>query len=647
MATVTLTPSACSSPAGWTVLYNYLTTNSSYYPRQLLYTYDNNSTLAGAGVNITKVTVHGYVRNSNSAVKRLRIGFRPSVDSGVSDWAMLDNEAVLDQTFTAIDGYSGSGYAYAQIAREFAGNSLFARWIQQQFAAGEAVYLGVIQPDKSKSISVDTTLASWTIDVEYELLGNIPTTDKSTITLGSAITTTINRIIEGSTTTLAYKIGDTTLKTVELGTGTTDSYTVAISAGKNFPNDLTGILTIEATTSKDGTTYGVISTNVTLTLPDDAAPNFGLPFDKRVWSSDIPTSAQLAAYIQLKTGKQFGGYMQPKYGGQNAKLEITVEGTTYTQLSPPVQGYTDIIHPYFTTSGNVPFTAIATDTRGITSTYTGSVPVIAWSAPKIQAFSVSRANSDGTLAIDGTCAYVTLQASVSSLIVANAEKNTLSFAVQYKKIGTTDDWTTCDTVTGSSVSGTFTGLLQKDSATVDTFDDMSGYAFQAVVTDLYASSTAQDEMPTKEQLWDVDETTGKMGFGGDAPLSTDNAGYRFYKFVDLTGGYKVYSTDETATGNTWIDGKPIYRACVKTTSSLVNAIGTVATLPSAVDTPIHFSAFAKYPSDNGWRPIPTSYHGNLSWSVLVYIAGNQIAMGFGSSWTGEKEIVIVAEYTKG
>lgn len=647
MATVTLTPSACSSPAGWTVLYNYLTTNSSYYPRQLLYTYDNNSTLAGAGVNITKVTVHGYVRNSNSAVKRLRIGFRPSVDSGVSDWAMLDNEAVLDQTFTAIDGYAGSGYAYAQIAREFAGNSLFARWIQQQFAAGEAVYLGVIQPDKSKSISVDTTLTSWTIDVEYELLGNIPTTDKSTIPLRGTITTTINRIIADSTTTLAYKIGDKTLKTVELGTGTKDSYTVAISAGKNFPNDLTGILTVEATTSKDGTTYGVISTSVTLTLPDDAAPNFGLPFDKRVWSSDIPTSAQLAAYIQLKTGKQFGGYMQPKYGAQNAKLEITVEGTTYTQLSPPVQGYTDIIHPYFTASGNVPFTAIATDTRGITNTYTGSVPVIAWSAPKIQAFSISRANSDGTLAIDGTCAYVTLQASVSSLIVSNAEKNTLSFAVQYKKIGTTDDWTTCDTVTGSSISGTFTGLLQKNGAIIDTFDDMSGYAFQAVVSDIYASSTATDEMPTKEQFWDVDETTGKMGFGGDAPLSTDNAGYRFYKFVDLSGGYKVYSTEETATGNTWIDGKPIYRACVKTTTSLVNAIGTVATLPSAVDTPVHFSAFAKYPSDNGWRPIPTSYHGNLSWSVLVYIAGNQIAMGFGSSWTGEKEIVIVTEYTKG
>lgn len=646
MATVTLTPSACSSPAGWTVLYNYLTTNSSYYPRQLLYTYDNSATLAGAGVNITKVTVHGYVRNSNSAVKRLRIGFRPSADSGVSDWAMLDNEAVLDQTFTAIDGHSGSGYAYAQIAREFAGNSLFARWIQQQFVAGEAVYLGVIQPDKGKSISVDTTLASWTIDVEYELLGNIPTTDKSTITLGSAITTTINRIIEGSTTTLAYKIGDTTLKTVELGTGTTDSYTVATSAGSNFPNDLTGTLTVEATTSKDGTTYGAISTTVTLTIPDNGKPivNCGV---SRKWGTDISTAGKISAYVQSKSGVTLGGQFIAQYGAQTGKLVFEIDGQSAEMdlagANYPANGL--YIIP-INSSGTLTWTATLTDSRGLSNSRSATINVLPWSAPKIQAFSVSRANADGSLAIDGTCAYVTLQASVSSLIVSNAEKNTLSFAVQYKKLGTTDDWTTCDTVTGSSVSGTFTGLLQKDSATVDTFDDMSGYAFQAVVTDLYASSTAQDEMPTKEQFLDIDEATGKMGFGGDAPTASEDAAYRFYKFVDLSGGYKVYSTDETATGNTWIDGKPIYRACVKTTSSLVNTIGVVATLPSAVDTPISLSAFVKYPGDGGWRPVPTSYSGNLSWSVLVFVAGADVSMGFGASWTGNKDIVIVIEYTK-
>lgn len=646
MPTITLTPTACSSAAGWTVLYNYLTTNSSYYPRQLLFTYPTNDTLGGAGANITKVTIHGYVRNSSSAVKHLRLGFRPSADSGVSDWAMLNNEAVLDQTFTAIDGYAGSGYAYAQIAREFAGNSLIARWVKQQFSAGEPVYLGVIQPDKSRSISVDTTLTSWTIDVEYELLGNIPTTDKSTMTLGDTVTVTINRVIADSTTTLIYRIGDTVLNTVELGTGTSNAYKVTNSAANYFPNVLTGVLTIEATTEKNGEAYGAIATNVTLTLPSSAVPRLNCGVI-RVWSSTTPTAAKLNTFVQGQTGASLTGQFIPFYGASTSKLVFKIEGVEYEKDMAGATGGTLNGPSAITGSGSIPWTATLTDSRGLVGTQTGAITVLPWSAPQIQAFSVSRATEDGTLAIDGTCAYISLQASVSSLIVSNAEKNTLSFAVQYKKIGTTDDWTTCDTVTGSSVSGTFTGLLQKNGAIIDTFDDMSGYAFQAVVSDIYASSTATDEMPTKEQFWDVDESTGKMGFGGDAPLSTDNAGYRFYKFVDLTGGYKVYSTDETATGNTWINGKPIYRACVKTTTSLVNAIGTVATLPSAVDTPIHFSAFAKYPSDNGWRPIPTSYHGNLSWSVLVYIAGNQIAMGFGSSWTGEKEIVITTEYTKG
>ena len=85
MPTVTLTPSACTSPAGWTTLYNYLTTNSSYYPRQLIFTYPANAELGAAGVKINKLTIHGYVRNSNSALKRLRFGFRPSASSGVSE----------------------------------------------------------------------------------------------------------------------------------------------------------------------------------------------------------------------------------------------------------------------------------------------------------------------------------------------------------------------------------------------------------------------------------------------------------------------------------------------------------------------------------------------------------------------------------
>lgn len=644
MATITLTPTACTSAEGWVVLYNYLTTNSSYYPRQFIFTYPANAVLGGAGVNITKVTIHGYVRNSNSAIKRLRLGFRPSDTSGAAEWASIGNESVLDQTFTAIEGHSGSGFSYAEIAREFSGNSIIAKWIGQQFSAGQPIYLGVIQPDSGRSIGVDVTLSRWTIEVEYELLGNIPTVDKTTMNLGETVTVTINRIIADSTTSLTYKIGDTVLKTIDLETGTTDSYKALAAVGGNFPNALTGTLVIEATTSKDGTTYGVIATTVVLTVPENGAPvlNCGVG---RVWGSDVPSSAKLSAFVQSQTGAVLNGQFIAQYGSSTAKLVFEIEGVKYEKDMAGLP-QTSISGPSaITGSGAIPWSATLTDSRGLSTTRTGSITVLPYSAPKIQSFSVSRADENGKLIIDGTYAYISLQASVSSLVVSNVEKNALSFHVEYKKADETD-WTVCDTVTGSSISGVFTGLLMKNGAAISDFDDLSGYSFRAVVSDIYGSSAAQDEMPTKEQIWDIDESTGNMGFGGDAPLSTEDAGYRFYKFADFAGGYKKYSAEEVNTGNVWLDGKPIYRACVSTKTSLSNAIGTVATLPSAVQTPISLNAFVKFPGDGGWRSVPSSYHGSLNWSVLVYIAGNEVNMGFGSAWAGEKQAVVIAEYTK-
>lgn len=644
MATITLTPTACTSAEGWVVLYNYLTTNSSYYPRQFIFTYPANAVLGGAGVNITKVTIHGYVRNSNSAIKRLRLGFRPSDTSGAAEWASIGNESVLDQTFTAIEGHSGSGFSYAEIAREFSGNSIIAKWIGQRFSAGQPIYLGVIQPDSGRSIGVDVTLSRWTIEVEYELLGNIPTVDKTTMNLGETVTVTINRIIADSTTSLTYKIGDTVLKTIDLETGTTDSYKALATVGGNFPNALTGTLVIEATTSKDGTTYGVITTTVVLTIPENGAPllNCGVG---QVWGSDVPSSAKLSAFVQSRTGAMLNGQFIAQYGASTAKLVFKIEGVEYEKDMAGLP-QTSISGPSaITGSGTIPWSATLTDSRGLSTTRTGSITVLPYSAPKIQSFSVSRADENGKTIIDGTYAYISLQASVSSLVVSNVEKNALSFHVEYKKADETD-WTVCDTVTGSGVSGTFSGLLMKNGAAISDFDDLSGYSFRAVVSDIYGSSAAQDEMPTKEQIWDIDESTGNMGFGGDAPLSTEDAGYRFYKFADFAGGYKKYSAEEVNTGNVWLDGKPIYRACVSTKTSLSNAIGTVATLPSAVQTPISLNAFVKFPGDGGWRSVPTSYHGSLNWSVLVYIAGNEVNMGFGSAWAGEKQAVVIAEYTK-
>ena len=640
--TITLTPTACTSPTGsWVVLYHYQTTNSSYYPRQFIFTYPANAELGDDGVNITKITLHGHVRNGNSSQKQLQAGFRTSDTAGVAEWASIDGANVLEGAFIAIEGWDKSGYGYAVISRSYSGSGVFAKWIKQQFKAGQPLYLGIIQPQSGKSISTSTTLANWTIDIEYELLGNIPSTDKTTAKLGETITTTVNRIISDSTTVLNYKIGDTVLETVELGTGTSHAFTVPLTAGSLFPAASSSTLTVEAVTSVSGDEYGTITTAATITLPDDCAPTVEASAT-RVWLESVPESAQIAAYVQRQSGAQIAVNGTGKYGASVILLGLTIDASTYTSDGASAT----FTHLPFSASGTITGTITATDTRGNTGSATISIDVLPWSTPNIQAFTISRAYDTGAIAIDGTCAKADATASVSSLTVDETEANTLKFCIQYREIGATD-WTSADAITGSGIASSISGLLASSGAIIDSFNDMTGYEFKLTVSDLYASAVSSDEMPTKEQFWDVDESSGKMGFGGDAPTSDESAGYRFFMPLDCTEGYKVYSTDEVDTGNKWIDGNPIYRACISTTTTIVGNQGIVGTLPSAVETPVSIRAFVQTSDGNTWRPVPNAYYGDTKWTVNLYINGASVYMGFGSYWTGTKAVIIIAEYTKG
>ena len=635
MPQITLTPSASTSTLGqWVAIAS--ASSSQSYAKQIIFTIPACSDLASDGANITKITMHGYVRNGTSAQKQLQWGFKSSASAGVSEWAQLDGTNVVANPFIAIDGWDHSDYGYAQITKEYSGDTAFAKWIKQN--AGSGLFFGIIQPQSGKVISVWNSADAWTITVDYELLGNIPTTDKSSVKLTETITTTINRIISDSTTTLNYKIGDNVLSTVDIGTATSHTFTVPRTAGSYFPTALTSTLTVEAVTSVSGATYGTISTTATITLPDDANPRVTLNTQTRQWKDGTSTAGQIGAYVQNQSGYFAAPTMVTMYGASVKSITAVCEGNSVPQVQSGFR------YVPFTTSGAVSTAFMVTDSRGLTGTLTITNTVLPWAAPAIQSFTVQRATSDGTIAIDGTCAMVTATATASSLIV-DAEKNALTFTVQYREIGATD-WISADAIATASISTSISGLLASSGTTIDTFNDMTGYEFRLLVADLYATSYASDEMPTKEQFWDIDESTGRMGFGGDAPKSDDDFSYRFHEPVDLAGGYKIYSVNEVDTGNVWIDGARIYRTVVVTTTDIVSSIGEVATLPSNILVPVSFRAFAKLPTDEAWRPVPDTYHGNSNYDVLVYFKDNKVSMGFGSAWTGTKDIIIIVEYTK-
>ena len=646
MPTIKLTPTACTVAGGWHDLRYYLNDDDL---RQVIFTYPNNATLGGPGINITNISIKGYARNSSTATKRLTIGFKDSTAVATSSWSKINNVDVRDGVFTAVTSSNGS-WKYANITRVYSasGNTtvfgLFAEHIQSQFSSGAPIYMGIIQPDRSKSINVNTSLNYWTIEVTYELLGNVPSADVNTAVIGSTpITTTLNKVIPSSSTTIRYKIGDETLSTKDIGSGVTDVYIPPTSAGNYFPNTLNTTLTVEAETFVNGESYGTVSTSVTLTLPSDANPTATCT-PNRTWVSGVDTSSQIAAYVQAKSGVSFALDGSAKYGATVASYRIVIENKTYSRTS---EG--SVEHSPIAGSGVVSYTCIVTDSRGNSNTYTGSINVLAWSTPKITRFAVTRVTEDNTEAVDGTYARVSVNGSVSDLTVDGSQENSITYYVRYREIGS-ETWVNSDTTPMNAITVSQSSMIKRTGVPVETFNDMVGYEFQLVFSDIYAYSTSASEMPTKETYWDVDEETGSMGFGGEARNEGTTPRYDFYgpvHFLAGATGQMVYTSAEKDTGLRWIDGKPIYCKTFRG-AHLVNGDGngTVLGYIDDLGEVVRFDGYVQRADSDTVMSLNYPYFNNNQQMIAVNVRNDgAVRLIKGSAWTCKTYVVSVL-YTK-
>ena len=103
---------------------------------------------------------------------------------------------------------------------------------------------------------------------------------------------------------------------------------------------------------------------------------------------------------------------------------------------------------------------------------------------------------------------------------------------------------------------------------------------------------------------------------------------------------------ETLTGDTWIDGKPIYRYVCTATTTAVGGV-TIGNLPEVPDTIISLTGVFKRSTDNAWISVHNAYYTNLGWSVNIMTnGGTALNVTFGGSNTGMKTVIVIAEYTK-
>lgn len=488
---------------------------------------------------------------------------------------------------------SRNGATWSTVARSTIYLSRDGVWVSAGITnIAEAWKNGQADPERGLCILSDT-YGSWKqfdgagrankpkITIVYDVPASVPVPNKSSVEIGQNVTTNLIVSEPGSSHVIKYKIGSNTLATYSIGTASSHTYTVPTYAGNRFPNSKTATMTIEVATSVNGQSRGSVSADVTLTLPSDAAPTATCSAS-RTWVSGVSDSAKINAYVQNRSGVNFALSGTANYGASIASYRVVIENKTYTR-----NGNGSLEHKPITGSGAISYNYTVIDSRGLSRTYSSSITVLSWVAPKVVNFSIERVTSAGNVAIDGTYARATIQASVSSLVVSGAQKNSIAYYVQYRQTGTST-WTNCDTTASAATSVNTSFMLKRNNAAVGEFNDMQGYEFRLVFCDIYATSQASDEMPTKEVRLGIHEDSGSIGFGGEAVDGGSGPRYDFYGPINarkgIIGGMQ-YSTGEVDTGNNWVDGKRIYAKMIPfETTGAMNASMTIDFDMSYMDT---------------------------------------------------------------
>ncbi len=227
--------------------------------------------------------------------------------------------------------------------------------------------------------------------------------------------------------------------------------------------------------------------------------------------------------------------------------------------------------------------------------------------------------------------------------------NTLSYQVHYRQIGTTGDWTATDAVTAVGQTVDMSYLLQSSGTAISTFSDLLGYEFQLVVSDRFASSTALAEIPTKDIMMHIKRAEKSVAFGMESTGTTDEAKFevaqKAYFYGGIEGANVVYTSGSTPTGNTWVDGKPIYRYVYFSTSVLNRRVThTLATL-TGMDTVLSINGTFSGAYSEAQKPLPFNYYYSANDYTKLEISNTGVVTFYSQYYDAYKTTVII-EYTK-
>lgn len=266
-------------------------------------------------------------------------------------------------------------------------------------------------------------------------------------TTGSAQTINLPRASSGFTHDVTYAYGALS-GTIATGAGTSTSWTPPHSLfNQASTRSMTsGNGTIKVVTKSGSTVIGTISRGFTVALSSTQIPTVS----GVTWTEQNPTiAANIGAFVQSLSLVKGSVSASGVLGSTISSRSLVIGGQNYSE--------SDVIA--VRSAGTITASGRAVDSRGRVGTRAANFSVLAWSPPTASNFLVRRANSNGTLNSSGVHLRLTLDASVSSLIVGSAQKNTLQIEV-FTRPSSSSTWTKRNTISPA-------GLTYNSSVNID------------------------------------------------------------------------------------------------------------------------------------------------------------------------------------
>lgn len=361
--------------------------------------------------------------------------------------------------------------------------------------------------DGTKSVSISATFyvratisgsyrekitASATITLNTIPRATTPTLSASSAYMGDKVTINMDRASSKFTHNLVYFFAGVNAGTIATNAGTSHTWTIPESLAAKIPNATSGTVTIRCTTMNGSTVVGSKNVLLTVKVPTDVVPTI---------------SAVSVSEATDGLAEQFGAYIQNK-----SKLKVTItaagaSGSTIKSYQVGVAGQSSTSKSWttgvITKSGNQTLTVKVTDSRGRTAKKALSIPVLAYSPPKVSEFNGYRADINGKAQDDGVCASLAFAYRVTAL----GNKNTASMKIQAKRH--TDETYSTTVLTGTSLTNSGLYLV-----TDPTFSTDYQWDFRIQVTDWFGATAAYEfTLPTGKVILDLNASGEGLAIG--------------------------------------------------------------------------------------------------------------------------------------